>query len=126
MAHRLDALPERRLPGGLRLALARGNRIRLCGLAFLDPIPPDRALLFERCRSVHTWGMRFPLDLVWLDADGRVVRLDRDVGRRRVRTCLRAAGVVEAAAGAGELWAQVLDAVARAEWGADQPPVRPR
>jgi uncharacterized membrane protein (UPF0127 family) len=43
--------------------------------------------------------MRFPLDLVWLDRAGAVVRVDRDVPRRRVRTCLRARSVVECGAG---------------------------
>jgi uncharacterized membrane protein (UPF0127 family) len=114
VAHRLDALPERRLPGGLRLAVARGGRARLCGLAFLDEIPPDRALLFERCRSVHTFGMRFALDLVWLDGGGAVVRVDGGVRPRRLRSCRRAASVVEVATGAGALWAAVLDALAAA------------
>jgi uncharacterized protein len=109
--HRLDDLPERRLPGGLRLAVARSRRARLRGLAFLDELPPDRALLFERCRSVHTFGMRFALDLIWLDADRRLVRLDRDVPRRRVRSCREALHVVEVAAGAGPSWARVAQAL---------------
>lgn len=52
-------------------------------------------------RSVHTIGMRFALDLVWLGRDGRVVRIDEAVCPGRVRTCLRARGVVEVAAGSG-------------------------
>jgi uncharacterized membrane protein (UPF0127 family) len=43
--------------------------------------------------------MRFALDLVWLGADGAVVRVDRAVPPRRMRTCLRARSVVEVAAG---------------------------
>jgi hypothetical protein len=42
--------------------------------------------------------MRFALDLVWLDADDRVVRLDRDVRPNRMRSCRRARSVVEQAA----------------------------
>lgn len=63
---------------------------RLRGLAFAPPA----VLLIERCRSVHTFGMRHPLDLYWLDGD-RIVRVDYDVPPRRVRTCWRARDVLE-------------------------------
>jgi hypothetical protein len=66
---------------------------RLRGLAFAPPCGP---LLIEGCRSVHTFGMRYALDLVWLDGDGAVIRVDRGVPPRRVRTCLRARSVIEA------------------------------
>jgi uncharacterized membrane protein (UPF0127 family) len=52
--------------------------------------------------------MRFPLDLIWLDGDGRPVRIDRDVAPRRLRTCLRARSVVEANAGAADAFAAAL------------------
>jgi uncharacterized membrane protein (UPF0127 family) len=39
--------------------------------------------------------MRFALDLVWLDAEGRAVRIDRDVAPNRVRACRRARAVCE-------------------------------
>jgi uncharacterized protein len=57
--------------------------------------PPPFALRLEPCRCVHTFGMRFGLDLHWLGADGDVVRVDRDVGPGRVRVCRRARAVVE-------------------------------
>ncbi len=52
-------------------------------------------LLIPRCRSVHTFGMRFALDLFWLDDQGRVLRVDRGVGRGRIRSCRAAAAVLE-------------------------------
>ena len=96
---RLAALEGRDLPGGLRVAQARRRKERMAGLAGLDAIAPHEALHIPRCRSVHTFGMRFSLDLVWLDRRGEVVRVDRDVPPRRLRTCLRARSVVEAPAG---------------------------
>ena len=98
-AARLLRLPSRTLPGGLVLHLAatRGDRRR--GLAGLDALPPGAGLHIPRCRSVHTVGMRFALDLLWLDGAGRIVRVDRDVPPWRVRTCLRARSVVEVVAG---------------------------
>ena len=59
----------------------------------------DHALHILKCFGVHTFGMRFDLDLIWLDKGGSVVRVDREVGRRRQRWCLRARSVVEAPAG---------------------------
>jgi uncharacterized membrane protein (UPF0127 family) len=96
---------ERRFAGlpaserdGLRVYEASSGRARLRGLAGLDDLPPGLALHLPRTRSVHTFGMRFPLDLTWLDGAGRVVRVDRDVPRGRLRTCLRAKSVIEARA----------------------------
>ena len=96
---RLGALPARELPGGLRVHEARGLRARRRGLAGLDDLDADRALRIGRCRAVHTFGMRFALDLVWLAADGTVVRVDREVPPRRHRWCRRADAVVETKGG---------------------------
>jgi uncharacterized membrane protein (UPF0127 family) len=84
---------------------ARGRRARRRGLAGLYEMPEGAALRIHRCRSVHTVGMRFALDLVWIDGDGRVQRVDSGVGPRRLRTCLRARTVLEARAGAGARFA---------------------
>jgi uncharacterized membrane protein (UPF0127 family) len=84
----------------IRIHEARGFRARLLGLAFLDVY--DDALLIRRCRWVHTFGMRFPLDLVFVDRDWRVVRLVRDVGPRRIVRCPGATAVIEVAAGEGD------------------------
>jgi uncharacterized membrane protein (UPF0127 family) len=46
--------------------------------------------------------MRFPLDLIWLDRDGRPVRIDRAVPPNRMKLCLKARSVVEANAGAAD------------------------
>ena len=96
---RLDALPTRSLPGGLLIAEARGPVARRRGLAGLTELPGDRALHLPRCRSVHTFGMRFALDLIWLDARGAAVRVDRGVPPRRLRLCARARSVLECRAG---------------------------
>jgi uncharacterized protein len=81
----------------VQIVVARSGWRRLVGLAFRGP--PGGALLIPRCRSVHTFGMRFALDLVWLDSRGRVVAVDEHVPPWRVRWCRRAAAVVEVPAG---------------------------
>lgn len=115
VADRFAGLERVALAGGLTLLIAGDRRSRRRGLAHLDAegLPAGWALGFGRCRSVHTIGMRFALDLVWVDADGAVVRVDRAVGPRRVRTCRGARGVLEAAAGEGPTFAEAL---AGAHW----------
>ncbi len=108
MTPRLAALPARALPGGLRVAVAAGFAARLRGLAGLRAIGADEGLELPRCRSVHTVGMRFALDLVWLDAEGAVVRVDRGVAPLRLRSCRGARSVVEVAAGRGDAFAAAL------------------
>ena len=81
------------------MAEAHTRAARLKGLAKLDSMPASAALHIPKCWSVHTFTMRFPLDLIWLDRDGGVVRVDEAVPPRRVRTCVRARSVVEANAG---------------------------
>jgi uncharacterized membrane protein (UPF0127 family) len=95
---RLEALPVLELPGGLRIHEARGMTARRRGLGGLDDLPGDRALRLG-CRAVHTFTMRFALDLIWLAGDGTVVRVDRGVPPRRQRGCARAQAVVETRAG---------------------------
>jgi hypothetical protein len=79
----------------VEILVARSPLARLLGLA-LRRRPPVHALLLPRCRSVHTFGMRFPLDLIWLDRNGRVLRVDEAVPPWRVRSCRDAAAVLEA------------------------------
>jgi hypothetical protein len=56
---------------------------------------PGHGLLFERCRAVHTFGMRRPIDVVFVDRDGRVLELRRGLGGGRIAACRAAAMVIE-------------------------------
>jgi uncharacterized membrane protein (UPF0127 family) len=83
------------------VVVARGLR-RLTGLVGRRTWPAEVALEIRRCRSVHTFGMRFPLDLIWLDASRGVVRVDRAVPPWRVRSCRGARSVLELRTSSGE------------------------
>lgn len=96
---RFDGLPRRELPGGRVVIEARTHRSRRRGLSRLDALAPDQALHIPATPSVHTFGMRFALDLIWLGRDGGVVRVDRDVAPRRMRFCAGARSVIETVAG---------------------------
>jgi len=95
LPHRLQRLPEHAGPDNLRIFTAHSFRARLLGLALLADLPSGCALLIPACASVHTFGMRFPLDIAFLDPSGRVLRIERNVPRRRLVRCRGAAAVME-------------------------------
>jgi len=96
---RLERLPGRVLADGLRLAEARGTRARMRGLAGLEELPSGHALRIPRCGSVHTFGMRFSIDVIFLDRRHRVVRVARAVAPRRLVAARGARSVIETRAG---------------------------
>src|SRR6476469_9029614 len=95
----LDAPRLRRLPLATvldqRVYVARGPRARLLGLAHLNREAAGPGLLIPRCSSVHTFGMRFPLDLHFIDAGGEVISIRRAVPPRRFAFCRQASAVLE-------------------------------
>jgi hypothetical protein len=72
---------------------------RLLGLALLRPGRAGEGLLIPRCRSVHTFGMRFELDVVFLDREHAPLAVCPGVPPNRVVGDRRAAGVLELPAG---------------------------
>jgi len=64
----------------------------------------DGALVLRPCRHVHTFGMRFPIDVAFCARDGQVLRTRSLAPWRVGPLVLRAAFVVEARAGAFERW----------------------
>ena len=63
----------------VRVVRADGFARRMLGLMFRRDMPEGEALLIPRCPAVHTFFMRFALDLVFLDAAGRPVKTVRGV-----------------------------------------------
>jgi uncharacterized membrane protein (UPF0127 family) len=43
---------------------------------FRGTLDPGEGLLIDPCSSIHTMWMRFPIDVLYVDGDGRVVRAD--------------------------------------------------
>lgn len=69
-----------------RLYVARSLRTRTLGLMFRRGVPEayGKGLLFPDCASLHTFHMRFPLDVVFLDRDGQPLKLLKTVSPWRV------------------------------------------
>jgi uncharacterized protein len=72
---------------------------RLRGLLGRRSLPAGEGMLIRRESSVHTFFMRFAIDVVFLDAEGRVLRVDENVGPWRLKACRGARSVLELAAG---------------------------
>ena len=52
---------------------------RLIGLMFKEKLVGAEGLLINPCNSIHTFFMRYSLDIVFLSSDNRVVKILRDV-----------------------------------------------
>ena len=82
--------------------VAADRAARRRGLLHRDGL--DGALVITGCRWVHTVGMRFPVDVAYVDDEGRVVKTAR-MARHRVGLPVSGASlVIEAEAGAFERW----------------------
>jgi uncharacterized protein len=73
------------------------------GLRGRPPPGPREAMLFRRCRSVHTFGMQEPISVVFLDRQMRVIEVRRCLPGRVVVLRRGARHVLEAAGGS-DLW----------------------
>jgi hypothetical protein len=111
---RLERLPVLALANEVRVAIAVRPSARLAGLAGMRELPPRTGLLIPDCRSVHTYGMRFALDLIWLGEDGAIVDVSGGVRPGRVVRLGHARAVVETRRGDG---AQLFAALAAAPRG---------
>jgi hypothetical protein len=80
---------------GFTVPVATTRLSRLLGLAFLSRERAGAGLLIPRCRAVHTLGMRFRLELIFLGSDWSVVALHRGVPPGRFIRCSAAMAVLE-------------------------------
>ncbi|HEX3735548.1 MAG TPA: DUF192 domain-containing protein [Solirubrobacterales bacterium] len=94
LADRLSALPRCRVCGHT-VPVAVDFRARLLGLGGLRREQAGTGLLIPRCASVHTFGMRFALDLFFLDGEGRPLAIWRRVPPRRLIWHRSAVAVLE-------------------------------
>jgi uncharacterized membrane protein (UPF0127 family) len=89
--------------GGLvarHLETAFDSRQRNRGLLGRDALADSHALILAPCSSIHTWFMRFAIDVAFVDRAGRIVRARAAVAPWRMQVSLRAFAVVELASGA--------------------------
>ena len=83
-----------------RVEPAFDSKSRKQGLLGRDSLPDGHAVVIAPSQGVHTIGMRFPIDVVAVSRDGRVVKVRERVPAWRMVWALSAFAFVELAAGA--------------------------
>ena len=73
---------------------------RMRGLLGRPPLRNGQGLLIDPCPSVHTFGMRYSLDLAFLDSRWRVLKLVRELPPLRWAGCAKARATLELPPGA--------------------------
>ena len=88
-----------RKPLAQAVEVADSRQARRRGLLGRDTLPDGAAMMLIPCAAVHTAFMKCPIDLVFLDRDGIVVRSVSRVEPWRIAMCWRGRSVVELPAG---------------------------
>jgi len=79
--------------------IALTSRERLVGLMGRESLAPGEALLILDCWSVHTFFMRFPIDLAYISPKNAVVKIVPALKPSRISACWRARSVLEMPSG---------------------------
>jgi uncharacterized protein len=82
-----------------RLETAHTGPTRRKGLLGRDGLAAGEGLWISPCESVHTFFMRFPIDLVYLDRERRIKKTRSAVGPWRLSVCFSAHSILELPAG---------------------------
>ena len=83
-----------------RCQVPRSAFARARGLLGRSGLEPGNGMLIDAAPSVHMFFMRFPIDVVFLDRDWRVVRVVHGLRPWRVAGARRAVAALELPAGA--------------------------
>jgi len=85
---------------GNNIVLATRFLDRLKGLLGKDSLSPGQGLLIRPCKGIHTFFMKFPIDVVFLDKENLVIAFIENLPPNRLTTIYRTAhSVLELPAG---------------------------
>lgn len=83
-----------------RVLWAGTSALRRRGLLGHDSLGTEEGIYLVPCEWVHTFGMKFPIDIAYLTSDGRVLRVHHGLKPNRLALpSFRAEGTLELAAG---------------------------
>lgn len=86
-------------PIATAVAIATTRRERRRGLLGRNSMESEEALILTPCHAIHTIGMRFAIDVVFVDRDGRILRMVPEVAPWRTAWAAGAEAVIELATG---------------------------
>lgn len=84
---------------GEQVLTAFDSASRRQGLLGREGLPQGTLLIIAPSNAVHTFFMRFPIDIAFVSKDGRVLKIRQAVPARRIAAALRAHAVIEMPAG---------------------------
>ena len=87
---------------GESIEVADTSATRRTGLLGRKRLESGEGLWITPCESVHTWFMKFPIDLVYLDKRRKVRKVRHRVPPWRLSMCLQAHSILELPAGIAE------------------------
>jgi uncharacterized protein len=87
---------------GTALVIAGDSASRREGLLGREALAPGAGLVIAPSQGIHTFGMRFPLDIVCVTRDGVVTKLRHAVPPRRIVLSWAAFAIVEIGSGEAE------------------------
>lgn len=83
--------------GSVELASTSSSRRK--GLLGVESLPNGVGLWINPSEAIHTFGMKFPIDLIFIDRQSRIRKLRKHVPSRRIAFCFTACSVLELSAG---------------------------
>lgn len=84
---------------GAAIDVADSSGTRRTGLLKHERLEPGEGLWIKPCEAVHTFFMKFPIDLVYIDKRRKVRKVRNAVPAWRISGCLTAESVLELPAG---------------------------
>jgi|SRR6185437_747794 len=87
---------------GCCVEVANTAATRNKGLLGRKGLPDGGGLWIIPCESVHTFFMKFPIDLVYIDRNKKVKKVRNSVGPWRLSACFSAHSILELPAGAAK------------------------
>ncbi len=79
--------------------IAKSLISRLIGLLGSKEMEKDSGLLIEKCNQIHTVGMKYKIDVVYLSRSGQVRKIIPGMPPNRFSSCIQANRVIEFAEG---------------------------
>jgi len=62
---------------------------RLMGLLNRDKLESDEGLLLKKCKQIHTFGMKFNIDAIFLNKEGEIVYIEFNMGAGKISKCIK-------------------------------------
>lgn len=85
--------------GAMQIKVADTFWQRFCGLMGTKSLPQNVGLLILPCNSVHMIGMRYAIDVIYLDENNQIIKVVENLQPWGFSMCCQAKSTLEVAAG---------------------------